>query len=123
MAIPALVAVVDDDESVRESLYILLKECGFEVQAFASAEAFLASEFLCEPSCLILDLVMPTMTGLELQQELGLRGRTIPTVFITADGEEAVRRRLLALGAVECLSKPFSDTALLEALALALQRR
>jgi FixJ family two-component response regulator len=66
---------------------------------------------------------MPAMTGLELQQELDLRGRTIPTVFITADGEEAVRRRLLALGAVECLSKPFSDTALLEALALALQRR
>jgi FixJ family two-component response regulator len=123
MAIPSLVAVVDDDESVRESLPILLRECGFEAQAFASAEAFLASGSLGQTSCLILDVAMPGMTGPELQHELKLRGRIIPTIFITGDGDQAVRPRLLRLGAVECLFKPFSDTTLLEALNIALPGR
>ena len=122
MPIHSLVAVVDDDESVLESLPTLLRECGFEVQAFASAEAFLASEYLGEISCLILDIAMPGMTGPELQQELHLRGRNIPTIFITADGDRTLRSRLLGQGGVECLFKPFSDTALLEALDIALQR-
>jgi FixJ family two-component response regulator len=121
MPIHSLVAVVDDDESVLESLPTLLRECGFEVQAFASAEAFLASEYLGEISCLILDIAMPGMTGPELQQELHLRGRNIPTIFITADGDRTLRSRLLGQGGVECLFKPFSDTALLEALDIALQ--
>ena len=122
MPIHSLVAVVDDDESVLESLPTLLRECGFEVQAFASAEGFLASEYLGEISCLILDIAMPGMTGPELQQELHLRGRNIPTIFITADGDRTLRSRLLGQGGVECLFKPFSDTALLEALDIALQR-
>jgi FixJ family two-component response regulator len=122
MPIHSLVAVVDDDESVLESLPTLLRECGFEVQAFASAEAFLASEYVGEIGCLILDIAMPGMTGPELQQELHLRGRNIPTIFITADGDRTLRSRLLGQGGVECLFKPFSDTALLEALDIALQR-
>ena len=122
MPIHSLVAVVDDDESVLESLPTLLRECGFEVQAFASAETFLASEYVGEIGCLILDIAMPGMTGPELQQELHLRGRNIPTIFITADGDRTLRSRLLGQGGVECLCKPFSDTALLEALDIALQR-
>ena len=122
MPIHSLVAVVDDDESVRESLPTLLTECGFNVQAFASAEAFLASESLGEISCLVLDIAMPGMTGPELQQELRLRGRNIPTIFITADGDKTIRPSLLRQGAAECLYKPFSDTAILEALDIALQR-
>ena len=122
MPIHSLVAVVDDDESVRESLPTLLRECGFKVQAFASAEAFLVSESLGEISCLVLDIAMPGMTGPELQHELRLRGRNIPTIFITADGDKTIRPSLLRQGAAECLYKPFSDTAILEALDIALQR-
>lgn len=117
-----LVSVVDDDESVRESLPALLGECGFEVGAFASAEEFLASGCIDDTTCLILDVAMPDMTGPELLQELSLRGRRIPTIFITADGDRSLRPRLLNQGAVECLYKPFSDTALLEAIDIALRR-
>ena len=118
----ALVTVVDDDESVRESLPDLLKELGFAVQAFASAEAFLASEVIERTDCLLLDIAMPGMTGPELQQELASGGRTIPIVFITADHDATVRPRLMANGAVECLFKPFSEAALSNALAVALRR-
>ena len=107
-----LVSVVDDDESVRESLPDLLREFGFAVQAFASAEEFLASDCVGKTRCLILDVAMPGMTGPELQQELTRRGQPIPIVFITAHGDETVRPRLLEQGAVECLLKPFSDAAL-----------
>ena len=117
-----LVSVVDDDESVRESLPDLLKELGFAVQAFASAEAFLASEVIERTDCLLLDIAMPGMTGPELQQELASGGRTIPIVFITADHDATVRPRLMANGAVECLFKPFSEAALSNALAVALRR-
>jgi FixJ family two-component response regulator len=112
----SLVSVVDDDESVRESLPDLLREFGFAVQAFSSAEDFLASDCIGETRCLILDIAMPSMSGPDLQHELTLRGQQIPIVFITAHGDETVRLRLLERGAVECLFKPFSDTALLEAL-------
>jgi FixJ family two-component response regulator len=119
----SLVSVVDDDESVRESLPDLLRQFGFAAQAFSSAEAFLASEVVSETSCLILDIAMPGMSGPDLQQELMRRRQEIPIVFITANGDRTVRPRLLAQGAVECLFKPFSETALLDALNAALRTR
>jgi FixJ family two-component response regulator len=123
MVMHALVTIVDDDESIRESLPDLLKEFGFEVQAFASAEEFLASEYVEQTKCLILDIAMPGMSGPDLQQELTLRQQAIPIVFITAHSEETDRPRLLGRGAVACLFKPFSDTALLDALNAALPAR
>jgi len=116
----SLVSVVDDDESVRESLPDLLKELGFAVQAFSSAEEFLASNFVGQTKCLILDIAMPGISGPELQRELTRRGQEIPIVFITAHKDETVRPRLLQQGAVECLFKPFSETALLGAVNAAL---
>jgi FixJ family two-component response regulator len=119
----SLVSVVDDDESVRESLPDLLRQFGFAVQAFSSAEAFLASNAVSETSCLFLDIAMPNMSGPELQQELIRRQHEIPIVFITANGDKTIRPRLLAQGAVECLFKPFSEAALLDALDAALRMR
>jgi FixJ family two-component response regulator len=116
MAKRPLVSVVDDSESVRESLPDLLRELGYSVRAFTSAEEFLASDCVGETRCLLLDIVMPGMSGPDLQQALKVGGKTIPIVFITAQADEAVRQRLLEQGAVECLFKPFSDTALFEAL-------
>ena len=112
----SLVSVVDDDESVRESLPDLLRELGFAVQVFSSAEEFLASDCIGKTRCLILDIAMPGMSGPDLQRELALRRQEIPIVFITAHRDETVRPRLLEQGAVECLFKPFSDTALRDAL-------
>jgi FixJ family two-component response regulator len=117
----SLVSVVDDDESVRESLPDLLREFGFTAQAFSSAEEFLASDYIGQTRCLILDIGMPGMSGPDLQRELKLRGQRIPIIFITAHRDETVRPRVLAEGAVECLFKPFSDTALLDALNAALR--
>jgi FixJ family two-component response regulator len=121
MGTPLLISVVDDDESVRESLPDLLREFGFAVQAFSSAEEFLASDYLCQTRCLVLDVAMPGMSGPDLQQELARRRQEIPIVFITAHRDEDVRPRLLKCGAVECLFKPFSETALLDALNAALR--
>jgi FixJ family two-component response regulator len=118
----SLVSVVDDDESVRESLPDLLRQFGLAAEAFSSAEAFLASDVVSETSCLLLDISMPVMSGPDLQQELTRRRQAIPIVFITANGDSAVRSRLLARGAVECLSKPFSEAALLDAVRAALRR-
>jgi FixJ family two-component response regulator len=118
-----LVAVVDDDESVRESLPDLLREFGFATHSFSSAEQFLTSNSLVQTGCLILDIAMPGMTGFDLQQELKLRGHSIPIIFISAHKDEVVRRRALQQGAVEFLFKPFSDTALLQALNTALRVR
>ncbi len=120
MAERSLVAIVDDDESVRESLPDLLSELGFEVQAFSSAEEFLASGIVDASRCLILDVAMPGMSGPHLQRELKERGKKIPIIFITAHEDGTVRTRLIARGAVECLSKPFSDTTLLGAINAAL---
>jgi len=117
----SLVSVVDDDESVRESLPDLLREFGFVVRAFSSAEEFLLSDCVAQTRCLILDITMPGMSGPELQRELALSRHEIPIVFITAHGEESVRLRLIEQGASECLFKPFSDTALREALNTALR--
>jgi FixJ family two-component response regulator len=119
----SLVSVVDDDESVRESLPDLLREFGFAAEVFSSAEAFLASDVVGETSCLLLDIGMPGMSGPDLQQELIRRRHKIPVVFITARADESVRARLLGEGAVECLFKPFSETALLDALNTALRVR
>jgi CheY-like chemotaxis protein len=118
---PSLVSVVDDDESVRESLPDLLREFGFAARGFSSAEEFLASDCVGQTKCLILDIAMPGMSGPDLQRELTRRRQKIPIVFITAHGDETVRPRVLKQGAVECLLKPFSDTALLEALNAALR--
>ena len=118
-----LVSVVDDDESVRESLPDLLGEFGFAARAFSSAEEFLASDCFDQTRCLILDVAMPGMSGPELQRELKLRRREIPIVFITAQREETVRPQVLKEGAIECLFKPFSDTALLNAVNSALSPR
>jgi FixJ family two-component response regulator len=116
MTTRSLVSVVDDDESVRESLPDLLREFGFAVQAFSSAEEFLASDCVGKTRCLILDIAMPGMSGPGLQRELIRRRQEIPIVFITAHGDETVRPRVLEQSAVACLFKPFSDTALLDAL-------
>jgi FixJ family two-component response regulator len=123
MSNPPLVSVVDDDESVRESLPDLLRQVGFAVEAFSSAEAFLASDIVGETRCLLLDVAMPGMSGPELQQELIRRRQQIPIVFITAHADETVRPSLMARGAVECLFKPFSATALIDALNTALRKR
>ncbi len=120
MVMPPLISVVDDDESVRESLPDLLREFGFAAEAFSSAAEFLASGRLGQTGCLILDVAMPGMSGPELQRELTLRRQKIPIVFITAHADETDRPRLLELGAVECLFKPFSDTALFDAVNAAL---
>ena len=118
----SLVSIVDDDESVRESLPDLLRQFGFAAEAFSSAEELLASNVVSETSCLLLDIAMPGMSGPDLQQELTRRRQEIPIVFITANGDRTVRPRLLARGAVECRSKPFSEAALLDAVRAALRR-
>jgi FixJ family two-component response regulator len=117
----SLVSVVDDDESVRESLPDLLWEFGFLARGFASAEEFLASDCVDQTKCLILDIAMPGMTGPELQQELKQRRQKIPIIFITAQRDDNVRQRVIEQGATECLFKPFSDTALSDAVNAALE--
>lgn len=111
-----LVSVVDDDESVRESLPDLLREFGFAASAFSSAKEFLSSNRVGQTKCLILDVAMPEMSGLELQQELKRRGQSIPIVFITGQRDSDLRNQALQQGARTFLHKPFSDMALLEAL-------
>jgi FixJ family two-component response regulator len=115
-----LVCVIDDDESVRESLPDLLHEFGFATETFASAEDFLASGRVADSRCLILDIAMPGMSGPDLQRELAQRHQKVPIVFITAHADQSVIPRLIEQGAVACLRKPFSDTALREALDAAL---
>ena len=114
-----LVSLVDDDESVRESLPDLLREFGFAAQAFSSAEEFLLSDSVGQTKCLILDVAMPGMTGLDLQLELTRRGHEIPVIFITAQKDETIREQAFEQGAVKFLYKPFSDTDLLDALSVA----
>jgi FixJ family two-component response regulator len=116
-----VIAVVDDDESVRESLPDLLKMLGFEARVFSSAEAFLDSDSVKEAKCLILDIAMPGMSGPDLQRELKLRHQEIPIVFITARRDDSLRAHLIEQGAVECLFKPFSEAALMDAVQLALK--
>ena len=111
-----LVAVIDDDDSVREALPDLLREFGFDTVAFDAAEAFLASDSIEQIRCLIVDIAMPGMTGPELHQELVQRGLHVPVIFITAHADASLRSRLLEKGAVDCLFKPFGDQDLRDAL-------
>jgi FixJ family two-component response regulator len=115
-----MIAVVDDDDSIRESLQGLLESLGFAVATFPSARSFLDSACLTTTDCLILDVRMPGMRGPDLQRELARRGCRVPIVFITAHGDEDLRPRVLSEGAVECLLKPFSEEALLSAIRSAL---
>lgn len=120
MQMPLLISEVDDDESVREALPDLLREFGFAVQAFSSAQAFLSSGYVSQTDCLILDFAMPGMSGPELQKQLALQQYRIPIIFITALGDESRRPYLMSQGAVDCLMKPFSEAELLKALSAAL---
>jgi FixJ family two-component response regulator len=117
---PSLVCVVDDDDSVRESVSDLVRELGFDVRAFTSAEAFLASESVGVTKCLLLDVAMPGMSGPDLQGELSRRRLGIPIIFITAHHSDDLRARLIESGAAACLFKPFDDTTLLDAIEAAL---
>jgi FixJ family two-component response regulator len=112
----ALISVVDDDVSSRESLPDLLQTLGYAAMPFACAEEFLASDALADTQCLILDVSMPGMSGPELQCELSRRGLNIPIIFITAHCDRVLRAELLARGAVACLFKPFSEQDLRSAL-------
>jgi FixJ family two-component response regulator len=115
------VAVVDDDLSMREFLPVLLREFGFDSRAYESPEEFLRSAFVEPLDCIVLDIAMPGMSGLDLQDELSRRQQAIPIVFITGEADQSVRTRVLAAGAVECLFKPFSDSALFTAVTAALE--
>lgn len=115
-----LLSVVDDDEMLRESLPELLREFGFAARAFSSGQEFLASDYVDHTRCLILDVAMPGMSGLDLQAELQRRGQAIPIIFITAQKDEDIRKQAFRQGAVEFLEKPFSDSALLDAVNAAL---
>ncbi|MDR6955091.1 FixJ family two-component response regulator [Ancylobacter sp. 3268] len=115
------IAVVDDDESIREALPDLIGVFGHRALTFPSAEAFLASDRIDQTKCLVLDIAMPGMSGVDLQCELIRLGRGIPIVFITAHGDEEFCQHLRRTGSVECLLKPFTDTALLDALNAVLQ--
>jgi FixJ family two-component response regulator len=116
----SIISVVDDDESLRESLEGLLKSLGHGVAVFSSAESFLSSKALAKTDCLILDVRMPGMSGPELQRELISRRQDIPIIFVTAHGDEDVIARVMADGAVDCLLKPFSEGPLLKAIGQAL---
>jgi len=115
-----LLSVVDDDEMLRESLPELLSEFGFAARAFSSGQEFLSSDYLDQTRCLILDVAMPGMSGLDLQDELKRRGQAIPIIFITGQKDEDIRKRAFRQGAVKFLYKPFSDSALLDAVNAAL---
>ena len=118
---PKLVAIVDDDSSMRDALGGLLKAVGYPARAFASAEEFLKSGQQRQTSCLIADIRMPGMSGLELQAQLNAERCRIPIIFITAHGDAKMRIQALRAGAVEFLSKPFDDNALLESVRAALE--
>lgn len=118
----ALITVVDDDESVRESLPDLLRSFGFKARAFGSAEEFLASNSLQSTQCLVLDVAMPGMSGPDLYDELRRREQHIPVIFITAHGSDALRKRLLTEGAAGFLLKPFDPNALITTLERALEK-
>lgn len=120
MADTRWISVVDDDDSVRESLGGLLKSIGFAVAVFRSAEEFLETDSLSGTDCLILDIRMPGMSGPALQRELAVRRRAIPIIFITAYDDEDLRSRASGCGVVDCLVKPFSEETLLSAINKAL---
>jgi FixJ family two-component response regulator len=113
---PRHISIVDDDASIREALKSLMRSVRFNVEAFASAEEFLASECVDDTACLILDVYLPGMNGFELQSRLKTEGRDIPLIFITAHSDEASRQRALKGGAIDFLSKPVRRDTLLKAI-------
>ena len=115
-----VISIVDDDESVREAVESLIKSVGLGAQVFASAEDFLSSNHMEETSCLILDMRMPEMNGLELQRRLSADGYQIPIIFISAHSDDEIRAQALGAGAVDFLFKPFSEEALVDAVHMAL---
>jgi len=116
-----LIAVVDDDQSIREALENLISSVGFEVKLFASAEDFLDSSL--QPDCAILDVRLPGISGLELQRRLAADGRSIPVIIITAQGDDKTQDEAVAAGAIAFLNKPFKEEVLLAALESALTRK
>jgi FixJ family two-component response regulator len=118
----SFVAIIDDDDLMRSALRGLLKEAGFSARAFVSAEEFLGSDGHRQAACLIVDIRMPGMSGLELQARLNAEAIRIPTIFITAHGDARMRMQALRAGAVEFLTKPFDDEVLLDSLRAALNR-
>ena len=121
MANSFLICVVDDDDSVRESLRRLMRSVGFAVNVFASAEEFLDSDRLRNTNCLILDVRLPGMNGLELQRHLATSHSEIPIIFITSYEDDEMRARALNAGAVDYFLKPFNDEDLLDAIDAALK--
>jgi FixJ family two-component response regulator len=117
-----LIAVVDDDDALRNSLDDLLQSVGFRVQGFASAEAFLQAQPAPETACLLLDVRLPGMNGLELQRQLGVLHWRIPIIFVTAYADDDVRAHALAAGAIAVLSKPCREADLLHAIDVALKQ-
>ena len=123
MSAASLISIVDDDDSLRNSLNNLIRSFGFGVQGFSSAEAFLSSNQLHDTACLILDVRMPGMSGLELQRQLVATNCGIPIIFITSHGDDNARTRALEAGAVDFLYKPFREEALLNAIYKALKSK
>ena len=119
--ITKLIAIVDDDDLMRSALQGLLKSVGLPAQTFASSEEFLKSGQQHQTACLIADIRMPGMSGLELQAKLNSDHCRIPTIFITAHGDERMRMQALRAGAVEFMAKPFDDEVLLESVRAALE--
>jgi FixJ family two-component response regulator len=117
-----IVCVIDDDTSVRKALRRLIRSAGHRVEVFASAAAYLEATPPLAPACLVLDMRMPGMSGLELQQRLQGTPRKFPIVFITGHGDEDVRSQAMASGAVDVLDKPLDETVLLTAIERALDR-
>ncbi len=118
----ATVFVVDDDVSVRESLELLIQNAGWRPETFASAEEFLAHPRTTAPSCLVLDVGLPDLNGLELQQRIGHDRRDLPIIFITGQGDVPMTVKAMKAGAVEFLTKPFGDAVLLSAIGQAIER-
>ena len=116
-----MIAIVDDDEAIRSALEGLMRSAGLQARSFASAEEFLESGLHPDTGCLIADIRMPGMSGLELQAKLNSENCRIPTIFITAHGDERMRMQALRAGAVEFLAKPFDDEALLDSVRAALE--
>jgi FixJ family two-component response regulator len=117
-----MISVVDDDASLRRSVRNLLMSVGFKVQAFASAEEFLESPQRANTGCLVLDLRLTGMSGLDLLKHLAAVGSRIPVIILTAHGDDEVRQRVLQAGAVALLGKPFRGDALLDAVRTSLNR-
>ena len=117
-----LISIVDDDDSVRQALKSLIDSVGFRAEVFDSGEEFLKSPYLSQTDCLIADVRMPGMSGLELQERLSAAGRSIPIVFISAHEDKAARARGLQAGAIDFLQKPFSEDSLLGAITSCLDK-